>query len=568
MDWTEATRPTLTADLVIGGRERIVDQVCRWLTGEPRALGLQADVPEEAIAFLAASLERLPPPLRDAHLARALLIRDPTAWWQVLVADQPLLLVPVSEDIDASQAVRRGHHVFVPLGKESSPSLDAIELPRLRWEAAKNALKAMGIPENRVDDLAGLARRSLFSLRRKLALSPGLKQPSWAQPAEGHNVIPAMLAGSWDDRKDGDREIVAFLANKPYEDIIRVITRWAHESDPPVRRIGNAWLLVSKEDAWSQLARLITPVDLGRFEEVILKVLSAPDPSLELPSNRRWAAEIFGKGRFYSDLLRKGLSDSLALMGARSETPFSDGSSPQDHVKRIIDQLLRKANNDQNGDLWASLSDLLPLLSEAAPEIFLGAVDEGLSGDQPILINLFTDTNHQNSPFPRSPHTGLLWALENLAWHPDHLGHAALFLAKLDRLDPGGVLSNRPFRSLSQIFLLLRPQTAATAESRLHVLDLLRKREPAVAWRLLVDLLPQYHIFSTSIHTPRWRDWQPDEEPQVTYGELDQFVREILNRLLIDVGTDGSRWGDLIKRLSSLPVELQDEVIDRLSNYR
>ena len=45
-------------------------------------------------------------------------------------------------------------------------------------------------------------------------------------------------------------------------------------------------------------------------------------------------------------------------------------------------------------------------------------------------------------------------------------GSAALALARLAQLDPGGRWANRPDRSLNQIFLPWRPQTTATPDER------------------------------------------------------------------------------------------------------
>ena len=129
--------------------------------------------------------------------------------------------------------------------------------------------------------------------------------------------------------------------------------------------------------------------------------------------------------------------------------------------------LLWQANEDQSGQLWASLSDVLPLLAEAAPDVFLNAVDTASTGADPIIRKLFMDSS-QNMLAASSAHTYLLWALERLAWSPDYLGGAALALARLVRLDPGGRLANRPGTSLRGIFVLWYPQTAATFEERLQ----------------------------------------------------------------------------------------------------
>jgi hypothetical protein len=201
-------------------------------------------------------------------------------------------------------------------------------------------------------------------------------------------------------------------------------------------------------------------------------------------------------------------------------------------------------------------------LAEAAPEVFLEAVERGLTGDEPVLLKLFTE--NRDSYFGSSYHTGLLWALETLAWSPTHLGRAALVLAKLARMDPGGKLLNRPHNSLRDIFLFWRPHTLAGIEQRLRTLDTIRAREPHVAWPLLCSLLPETHSSVSPTATPRWREWAPDKRQEVTYGEIWEAARETVNRLLEDVGTNGRRWHDLISAIGDLPPEQQDAIVRRL----
>ncbi len=154
---------------------------------------------------------------------------------------------------------------------------------------------------------------------------------------------------------------------------------------------------------------------------------------------------------------------------------------------------------------------------------------------------------------------------ERLAWHPDYLGRATSVLAKLARLDPGGKLANRPINSLHEIFLCWHPQTLAELDQRLEVLDLIRAREPQVAWALLNSLLPKA-LGDTALPTakPQWRDWSRDPTPQVTYAELFRAEREIVTRLLADVGTVGQRWQDLIFKLDDVSTEQHDAIVQKL----
>lgn len=567
-DWSEATRPATSPGFLLSGRGEVVESIHAWLRQPLEPLALQAESRDEALAVFAAALQQLPPEECISYLSRTVIVHTPSAWYRITASDEPLILVPVFDSREAvTRAIRTRHHVVVPLGRADSASTRTIEVPRLSREDAVKALTAAHIPEEHARELATLARRSLMSFRRRLALSPEVQQPEWARPSEARSLLPAMLTGGWNDSTEGDRTALAALAQSSYEDVSRILVRWSNEADPPVRRVGDAWYIVSKEDAWALLARYLTRDDLERFENVVLEVLGAPDPRFDLPDDQRWMARVLRHTPRHSGLLREGLADTLAIMGARGDVTLpSAGVLARDYASRILRRLLERANEDWR--VWASLSHSLSLLAEASPDMFLSAVGDGVAGEHPVLLNLFSESG--NPLFSSSPHTGLLWALETLAWDPRHLGHTALLLAKLARLDPGGHLTNRPQNSLHDVFRLWLPQTTATLEQRLRVIDALREREPDVAWKLMSQLLPEHHEIGRYTPKPRWhaqrREWEPDEAPHVTQGEYIRAIREIVMRMLDDAGESGPHWSDLIKALHTLPADRHQDVVERLAN--
>ncbi len=562
-DWSYVTQPPTSPEFVLSGRAGTAKSIVQWLKGTAPSLILRGESRDEALAIFAAAVQQLPDEERESVVARSAVVSKAAAWDQMVATDKPLVLIPRFDVAEAvSRATRSGHRVVVTLGRADSTSEHAIVVPRLSTADAAKALEAAGIPEEKASGLAALARRSLTSYRRRLATNPALQQPQWACPAEGPRLLPALLAGAWNGVNDADRQVLAALANEQYDHLQQTLVRWANEEDPPVRKVGNAWCVASKEDAWSLLSRYLSSDNLERFEATALNILGAPDPALEMPEDERWLAGIKGQVPKHSELLRKGFADALAMIGARGgEVPVATGTTAGDYAKLIVRRLLGLANADWK--VWASLSSSLPLLAEAAPDSFLGAVDAGLSGEHPVLLKLFTDK--ELGPLgPSSPHTGLLWALETLAWSPEYLGRAALCLAKLARLDPGGKLGNRPQSSLRHIFLPWLPQTSANLVQRLVVLDLMRKREPIVGWRLMHQLLPQRHGIGEHTPTPRWHDWAPDAMRRRSQTEYLHAVKEITARMLDDVNKHGNRWQDLIDALDRLPPEQHQSVVRRL----
>ena len=563
-DWSQSTDPSITMQFVLAGRKGLANKVIDWLVkSSETTLALRAESCQEALAVFAAIILDYSGSEREWLLSRIVVVDNVATWNALSLSNETLILIPRFEDDAAlGRARRTGHRVVVALGAESTSGASE-EVRRLARGEAEEALRAMGIKEKRVRSLATLARRSMTCFRRELAVRPEIQRPQWAQSNACRRLVPALLAGVWTDTSEADRAVLSTLARCDYEAFFDSVSRWVGANDPPLRRVGDVFELVSREDSWAQLARYIRRDDLDRFRQVVLDVLGVPDPQFDLPLEERWSASVHGQVPAHSSRLYKGLAMTLAIMGARGEVfAVAGGATLRQQAEWIIRELLGRANQDMR--LWLSLSHVLPLLAEAAPDVFLETVEDGLNGDHPVIMELFVEAP---GPLCRSAHhSGLLWALESLAWSPDHLARATLVLAILARLDPGGQWANRPAASLRAIFLPWFPQTTARVEKRLCVIDRLRERTPDISWKLMKALLPESHGIGLPSAKPQWREWTPDEDPQVTRGEFFEITKEVLQRMLEDVGVLGARWENLIRALADLPLELYRMIVERLGS--
>ena len=562
-DWTAQTEPPFSPDLVIGGRSSIQETIKQWLDGAAAAFALQGDAHDEPLAFLASVIVTMEEPQRETLMARAIVVEDAASWKELFVSSANLILIPrwsgVVEGI--TRAVRNGHHVFVP----AEPGTRGVNvLPRIVRDAAEKALEGMGLPRERARDLATLGRRSLWALRRKLASEPMLQTPTWAQPQNARELLAPLLACAWQADAPADRKVLEALAGVHYDRIQEALVRWSKTPDPPVRLVGGLWMMVAPEDTWRLLAPFLTGDDLARFKKVALEVLSTSS-GLDQTFVRWSGLPTNDEASRASHAVREGIASMLALMAAlSSEVECASGVSGEYVARTVVGALLEKAKG--NAELWASIAPVLVLLAEAAPAPFLDAVDAGVSGEAPLLGQMFQTKDDDYGLGPTSPHTYLLWALETLTWNPDFLGRAALALARLVQLDPGARNGNHPDRSLREIFVLWYPNTTAPLARRLSVLDAMRKRTPDVAWRLFLSLLPTNHGDTIRpTHGPKWHDWKPDQERGVTYAEIAQAVEAIVGRLLTDAGTNTSRWCDLLDRAGDLWPQHRENLLNTLN---
>ena len=148
---------------------------------------------------------------------------------------------------------------------------------------------------------------------------------------------------------------------------------------------------------------------------------------------------------------------------------------------------------------------------------------------------------------PTSYHTGLLWALESLAWFPEYISRASLILAKLSAIDPGGTLSNRPINSLTEIFKPWHYQTLASFEVRMQVLKLIVSREPEIAWTLLIRMLPDPSGgIGQLTYKPRWRLFDLEKEKPISYKEIYDTHSAVVDLLISIFDYSESKFTKLI----------------------
>lgn len=559
-EWSLSTELPLSTDLILAGRDEEATKILRWLRDDPSVLSIQAEAPDEAIAFLYAAIGELPEPDRTAHYARSLIANDVEVARKLGDSLSPLIIV--LEDAEPGLAQRlasRGHHVFIALGPSVGTG-QALKLSRPPRDAIEHALVGMGFDrETHARTLARDAARSLAVLRRLMPLAPA-RVPTWARGTPSRCLVAALLVGAWDEDRAGDKMALERLAGQSYETVVAELAPLVGHLEQPLRKVGTVWKVASPRDAWFRLASRISSADFQRFGEVAHDVLASNDPRFELAPDERWFAELRDIRPEYSGYLRRGLGETLILFSLYA------GHVPSvANAEAGVENLVRKLFEHADQQRWWSLTREFQLLAEAAPGAFLSVLDDALHEGQNVDV-LFA--NEGDLLFGGGPNLAeLLWALESLAWSPQYVGRVVAILAKLAARDPdpSSRHGNRPAPSLRSIFLLWYPQTFAPLSARLRVLDQVRKRGPDVAWKLMLGILPHGHDTATPASHTRWRDLSTDQQEPVTYALIAKGAQEIATRLLADVGIRADRWHDVIKAFPNLSPEHRKSAIEQLT---
>lgn len=601
----QSTRPPLGARFLLAGRESESARLLKRIDAGGGQTTIVAPSSDEAVEFaLAAMLDDAadgaePPEHVERLLDRCLLVSDEAEWRRLTAQSGTLILIPATPEL-ARMEGEHNHHVLLPVARhhdtvQLNPNIlsndDCVTVSPVDASAVADALAACGEEASDAYRWGAIARRNLTALRRTLAVDPLVKRPPWARHDPGSvqyaAVNAALLAGSWreygdDAQPSSDREILVRLASPsgdfPYETLALVFDEVSKGPDPLLERTARGWRLIHPVDAWQTHGDPSpAPGVPERIAELLIEVLSEPDPVSDLDEFGRFTAPMFGIGRKYSSDLRHGVVTTLAILGAGPHRAHDLQDAAAAHwrnwasaqVHRVLATDRPDANDRPVRDpaqAWMNSADLLPLLAEAQPQVFLSACRDGLDVGGERFRELFRDSEDRAGFFgTSSPHTGLLWALETLAWSTEFFGEAVDLLARLAELDPGGRLGNRPSRSLWSIFCLWRPQTSADQTRREQVLRVLLERHPAVAWNLIPSLAPE--PFQTLIPTrrPLFGAWSATAS-QPTY-EAVAHSTDAIGRLLIEAASSPDLLWNVTDVANRLPAEGRDEIWRRWREF-
>ena len=554
--WTSAARPPLHPALFEPSVASHRETFKRWISATPdRVLVVAADSTGEAIAFLACLCADSEFASRTQDLA--VVFDSPQSLRSLAASTAPLLAIAANAEVEQEFATlyRRFHCVAVRPRNDAAAEPD-IALTPLTHDAFKAALVAMGIEGDEAERMEQESGRSPSILRRRRAISPALKTPPWATDAElVRLLIPMALIGAWQATQPADADVLAELAGKPTSQVEDDVARLRQIDDPPVWSIGRYHGVASKMDALFALKGHLTRSHLDTFFRVAAKVLREADPALELPDDQRWAAAAYGKARAHSSALRRGICETLVILSTHGDALVGDRIAGLDNrVTILIRSLLEPLTLER---LIPHSSDL-PLYAEAAPDAFIELLNEDLQKPEPVVLGILKSSKGMLDPDSRR--TGLLWALEALAWRPERMTRVARILARLSLTALDDNLSNKPIASLQAVFRGWMPQTAAALEQRIAALKLIVREHPVVGWQLCRAQFAPGSRTGFYSYKPRWRDDAVGAGHVVTRGEHASFVRASVEIALGLAHHDVATLGDLVASLGGLSPEHQHDV--------
>lgn len=561
--------PPLTPQVFLANRDEAHTKLKSVFDGLTTQIKFETHFPEQIVDFVAASLAVLDTESRADAAGRTLVISGVDAWNQIVAhhQEQHILIAAPSLDLNGDAgtrliqgARRRGHAVIFAGPRVGIPDPSSVPLPQPRVDQLKDALKNAGYSAERARGLAHKSGGNLGSLLRCLQNLSLL--PAWAETSTAADLAIAAALGSWNDCSEGDRNALSRIVGNSYGAWVGKLRELELQPGTPLTQKDGKWKFVARYEGWYALGSRLTDEDLQRLRVSIVSVLSERDPQFELSPEDRFAARVRGKTLACSELLRTGMAECLALLGGHPNALRSCTSGRPEQAAVLA---VREILADADWRLWASLDSLLPLLAEAAPNQFLDTVERHIQTDPSPVTALF---DQERPGFAgRSYMTGLLWALETLAWDADLLSRVLVCLAEIAAHDPGGQWANRPANSMATILLPWLPQTCAASDRRLAAVKIVLREQQAVGWKLLMELISGSRTMSAGTRRPVWREIIPEGWSQsVTHGEYYHEVREYAELAMVLSEQNPHLLGEIVGQIDHLPDSVRDRLLELLES--
>jgi len=562
--------PPLIPDLFLSNRNDACTKILEIFNGQITRLKFITLYPDYVIDFVSTFLASWEDEKKANIEGKCLIISSIDAWKKVcspffernhiLVADPSLDLDGESGTRLIQMASQYGHSVIFGGYQGVFPEPNSVPLPSPSIFQIQESLVKAGYTEERARILSIRSNGNLSSLLRIIQNLSTL--PAWSEGSLASELSIALLLGSWDEIYIEDQKIIETLSGKPYGEWIKEIRDIALSKSTPLIQQSNHWKFIPRFEGWYSLGSRIFNSTLDVLKTVSIEIFCEKDPKFELPSDKHFMAEVYGKKISRSNSLRKGLAETLALLGNHQKALINCSLGKAESTATLI---VKGILTSEDPYLWASLNDLLPLFAEAAPNEFLSIVESHLESKPSPFVQIFGLEG--KDIFGNNYMTGLLWALETLAWDSQYLSRVVLCLGKLATLDPGGQWLNRPTESLHTIFLPWMPQTCATIDLRISSINMLLADYPEIGWKILIDLLPSNHSVSSGTRRPAWMNTIPDDWHQgVTRKEYLDQIKAYIEIALKKCKKDVTKIVDLINLFVDFPPEDRKSFLEYLES--
>lgn len=581
--WTEmttTTEPKLKKEFFMQGRELCKQEIIKWLDdGIPSHKTMVADSVLEGLLVFASALLTPTGPKADSQgtiveyynadssedintmriLSNCIVVRDEDSWSRLLPFVTPNLIMIAD---------------FTPSSKIIYPYNCKSLLPVAKFSALErlnNKGLVIAVPQqSREDFSAGLreccddheicyglelkSRRSFLPLYRSITQNESRKVPGWTNNPNLDNLLPAVLAGSWNGNCEGDRGIIESLSETEYDKFSDSIVPWINITDAPIKKIADKYMLVSPAETYDLIYGRITKTLFKKFCQCIEEVLTTIDPAYELTKDKWFCASIYGKECKYSERIIEGLLVSLIILSSYEEDDSVFCDEPvKTCIDRLVSRILHKITSKEH---CFTIAPHLQMLTEASPEAVLSKLENISQSDDQDFWAMFDPP--EDIMTGRTFYTDLLYAVEPLSWDPEFAVRAVHLLCLWSEKRFEYRMVNSPINSLMEILCFWHPQTCMKTSQRLDILRMIFDRYPNTAWELAHRLFPDEFSVVGQIIKPRWKCKGIITASEPTHEEINMSAFMLADLCMEHIKADYEQWKVVFSHITYFENRIDD----------
>ena len=296
--------------------------------------------------------------------------------------------------------------------------------------------------------------------------------------------------GGIDFSNENDRLVIESIFGESHLNILKKIQDISSTDSALVKLEDTVWRAVNPTKTLAMLSSYIFDNHIDAIGEAYLKVLGESDPALSLPVEERHMAALHSRSRLYSNALRDGLAEGLAVLSInrlifKNCSPGKINSA----AKSLVDSLLVRY---EKSETWASVLDNLEAVAWTSPKGFLVVVEKTLSisfADSPFVV-LAKDSD-AGLFFGRDYLSGIRRALASLARDAELFTRSVAALTLLASYEKEQSHErNSTLSSIVELVLPWHPGTQATPKTRYAAVGKILDHNRDYGRYILRQLLP------------------------------------------------------------------------------
>lgn len=381
--------------------------------------------------------------------------------------------------------------------------------------------------------------------------------PRWTNGSSA-DLIPAALLAMW-TTNPGDKEIVSQLAGLPYDKYLSSINESLNIEDPFIicyKYYSTMEYRVSDiSEAIECLKKWITKEILYNFAECAKNVLLTPHSFL----NEAGIIEMSGK---YSLTLKKGISKTLVVMALNA---YSYGDGYEDNLKSFVSNTISNIMSSLDTKIkWNTISDLFPLLMEAAPSIVLDKIEKCVNCNDKDFWSLFEPEKGAYSY--NSSYVHVLDSLAIALFLKDVSSRALTLIECIANKEVEYKLVNSPFYILSSYFSRWYYEVDISPDKKIELLKCYARKYPKSCWKVMKNVLPM-RLKSTynPLPKPLYSSYDVALNPTpLNEQTMFDISKEYFLIAFECAGKDLSKWAEFFEQGIFINYGLKDELINNL----